>query len=208
MQDHQDRDRIAFQGRLGEDAFVRAEKLARRVLVPGGVRLGTLCLAAGVAFLILALLASGEGALSWFVLSLGAFAGAWLLRDRTRELWRKDPVLSKLQSGWIDEGGILAQTADQESRTSWDAFTGYARSGDLVVLFQGPLRYLPFPREMFAEDAAWEGFLALVDSRLYRLPETPQETISVLLRKPVWVTLLVVFLLSLAFALWYGLTQS
>lgn len=166
------------------------------------MKLSTLCLIAGVAFLLLALLAdTRDGALSWLPLSLGAFGAAWLFRDRTRDQWREDPILRAFQSGWADDGGIQSQSESQESRLAWDAFTGYARAGDLLVLFQGPLRYLPFSRDLFAETSAWEDFLALVDSHLYLLSGPPQEK-SFLGRKAVWLTLLIAFLLSVAFALW------
>lgn len=197
-----DAKRVAFHGRLDAETYIRADALASRSLGMKGTKLSTLCLVAGVAFLLLALLAdTRDGALSWMPLSLGAFGAAWLFRDQTREQWRKDPVLRAFQSGWVDDGGIQTQRESQESRMAWDAFTGYARAGDLLVLFQGPMRCLPFSRDLFGDDSAWEDFLALVDSHLYLVSGPPEEK-SFLARKAVWMTLLIAFLLSVLFALW------
>jgi hypothetical protein len=203
-----DAKRVAFRGRIGEEAYVRAQDLAARSSGRKGTPISTLCLVAGAFFLLLALAASGDGALSWLVLSGLALGAAWLLRDRTRELWRQDPVLQALQSGWIDDGGLLLQSQGSESRISWEAYSGYAQEGDLLVLFQGPLRYLPFSRDLFPEASDWDDFLALVDSHLYRAGFSSPKAKSLLTGKPFWITILIAFLLSVAFALWNGLWNT
>ena len=123
------------------------------------------------------------------------------VRDRTRELWRRDPVHQAIQSGWVDDGGLQLQSQGSESRAAWDAYTGYAQEGDLLVLFQGPLRFLPFPRNLFAEGTDWNDFLALVDSRLHRMSGPAKEK-SLFGYKAFWITVLAAFLLAVAFAVW------
>jgi hypothetical protein len=199
-----DAKRVAFRGRIDEDTYIRAQNLAARTSGQTGTKVSTLCLGAGGFFLLLALVASGDGAFSWFFLSTGSFGAAWLFRDRTRELWRKDPVMQAIQSGWADDGGLELWSQSSESRIAWDAYTGYAQEGDLLVLFQGPQRFLPLPRNLFAETPDWEDFLALVDSHLYRLSGPPKVK-SLLAGKPFWITVLVAFLLAVAFAVWNGL---
>ncbi|HEV7506624.1 MAG TPA: hypothetical protein VGS07_17145 [Thermoanaerobaculia bacterium] len=69
--------RVAFRGRLDAETYIRADALASRSLGKAGTKLSTICLIAGAAFLLLALLAdTREGALSWLPLSLGAFGAA------------------------------------------------------------------------------------------------------------------------------------
>jgi len=193
--------RVAFRGRIDEDTYVHAQDFATRASGGKGTKVSTLCLAASAFFLLLALAASGNGALSWYLLSAGAFSAAWLFRDRTRELWRRDPVHQAIQSGWVDDGGLQLQSQGSESRAAWDAYTGYAQEGDLLVLFQGPLRFLPFPRNLFAEGTDWNDFLALVDSRLHRMSGPAKEK-SLFGYKAFWITVLAAFLLAVAFAVW------
>jgi hypothetical protein len=195
--------RVAFRGRIDEDTYIRAQNLAARASGQTGTKVSTLCLVAGAFFLLLALAASGDGAFSWSFLSAGAFGAAWLFRDRTRELWRRDPVHQAIQSGWANDGGLELQSQDSESRAAWDAYTGYAQEGDLLVLFQGPLRFLPFPRNLFAQGPDWDDFLALVDSRLHRVSGPPKVK-SLFAYKAFWITILAAFLLAVAFAVWNG----
>lgn len=195
---------VAFRGRLSEDDYVRAQALAARTLSQGGTPLYKGCFGAGVVLLVLALMASGDGAYSWFLLSVVAFAAAWVLRDRTRELYRKDPGLQAYQSGWINDGGLLLMRQNVESRIGWGTYTGYAQEGDLLLLFEGPYRYLPFSRSLFAEGPDWEDLLALVDSHLYRVSRHPEPK-SILSSRPFWITILILFLLSAAFAIWNSL---
>ncbi len=195
--------RVAFRGRIDEDTYIRAQNLAARASGQTGTKVSTLCLVAGAFFLLLALTASGDGAFPWFFLSAGAFGAAWLFRDRTRELWRRDPVHQAIQSGWANDGGLELQSQSSESRIAWDTYTGYAQEGDLLVLFQGPLRFLPFSRNLFAAGPDWEDFLALVDSRLHRVSGPPKVK-SLFGYKAFWITVLASFLLAVAFAYWNG----
>ena len=121
-----------------------------------------------------------------------------MLRDRTRELYRKDPGLQAYQSGWINDGGLLLMRQNVESRIGWGTYTGYAQDGDLLLLFEGPYRYLPFSRNLFAEGADWEALLALVDSHLYRVAPYSGPK-SIFNSRAFWIVILVLFLLSAAF---------
>jgi hypothetical protein len=82
-----------------------------------------------------------------------------------RRRWRQMIALHGALSGTVGAAGVRWKTGLSESFFSWDRIVKARDVGDLLLLSYGPRCALYFPREFFADDAAWDAFKAIVRTR-------------------------------------------
>jgi hypothetical protein len=82
-----------------------------------------------------------------------------------RRRWRQMIALHGALSGTVGAAGVRWKTGLSESFFSWDRIVKARDVGDLLLLSYGPRCALYFPREFFADEAAWDAFKAIVRTR-------------------------------------------
>ena len=84
------------------------------------------------------------------------------LRFLQRRQWRRMTALHGTVAGAVGADGIGWNTALAESRYAWNRIVRTREADGLVLLHYAPRCALYFPREFFADEAAWEAFRSTV----------------------------------------------
>jgi len=90
------------------------------------------------------------------------------LRLMYRLHWRRLIRLHGAVSGSVAADGIGWNTAVADSRYGWDRIVKAREADGLVLLHYAPRCALYFPREFFANEAAWEAFRSAVRTYAHR----------------------------------------
>jgi hypothetical protein len=82
-----------------------------------------------------------------------------------RRHWRRMTALHGALAGTVGATGIRWKTGIGESFFPWEKIVRAREIGDMVLLHYAPRCALYFPREFFADEAAWEAFRSIVRTR-------------------------------------------
>lgn len=164
---------IHFNGRITQAIYLKAQDLHR-----GSAKIGRLI---GASFLILILVAVGVG-LIWgqetFLLFLPIliapvaffFLGRWAPRWQAITYWRGYKALQEPISGIASAQGITLKGSHFQGDLTWNTYSGYKHSADILLLYETPEQPHVFPKAFFKQEGDWEAFVELVKRKV------PQKT--------------------------------
>jgi hypothetical protein len=163
---------IDFSGTLSQADYIKAY---RELVRPTFIRLVPFLLLFVLIPIISALITSN--ALSFNSLSIPLVAAlvmtlvlGYFYLYGGRQAWHNLPLSVRLPvQGEISETGMIWNTEVGETNFKWAAFTHYVKTTELLLLYQGAAATL-LPRTFFADDAAWNAAVALIQSHVSATP--------------------------------------
>lgn len=162
---------INFSGTLTQSEYLKAY---RELVRPTFVRLAPLLLL----FLVIPIITGWvSGGLSFInlVVPLGVglaltLALGYFYLYGGRQAWHTLPLSVRLPvQGEISEAGLVWNTDVGETKFKWAAFTHFVKTTELLLLYQGAAATL-LPRAFFADDAAWNAAVALIQTHVSATP--------------------------------------
>ena len=164
---------IPFHGQYDQDLFYKSVMLANQP--PKNRRLVRtfmlLFIAAAVVVLVMRLADSGDvlGNATYIALMMlvGAFLGRSYLQPylAAREMWKNPSVRRKL-AGVVTQKGILYRLDAGENEILWERFLRVRKVKNLITLTTREGLLVIFPRAFFKNDADWQKFERLVNTRV------------------------------------------
>jgi hypothetical protein len=85
-----------------------------------------------------------------------------------RRQWRRLIELQGTLAGTVDATGVRWKTGIGELNFPWEKIVKARELGEMVLLHYTPRCALYFPREFFADEAAWDAFRSIVRTRAKR----------------------------------------
>jgi hypothetical protein len=159
---------IAFQGRLDEKAFRRAQ-LAH---LGGKPTLG--CLAAVILVMLFGLISPLFGredvGAEDIALPIGIVIAAVVLvlvyRRWMRKAWTSNRLVQTAMSGEADDEALRLETEYSKTRVPWNMFLKYRMTLELVAIYGAQNLFFLFPRSFFSSDREWDEFRVLVAAKV------------------------------------------
>lgn len=164
---------IIFRGQYDKDLFFRSVMLANQP--PKNQRLVRsfmlVFILAAVVVLIARLIETGDILGNAMYIAVMMIVGAFLARSYlqpylgARNMWANPSVRRKL-SGVVTKRGIRYQLEEGDSEILWERFNRVRKVNNLVTLVTREGLLVIFPRTFFKNDADWQRFERLVDTRI------------------------------------------
>lgn len=159
---------IAFQGRLDEEIYLRANTAH----MGGKWALG--CSAAAIVFILFGLISPligrGNVRAEDFALPIGIVIGVVVLvlvyRRSMRKKWASNRLAQAAMSGEAGEEALRLETEYSKARMPWNVFLKRRMTPELVVIYGAQNLFFLFPRSFFSSDRDWEEFRALVAAKV------------------------------------------
>jgi hypothetical protein len=164
---------IAFSGQYDKELFFRSVMLANQP--PKNQRLVRsfmlVFILAAVVVLIARLIDTGDILGNAMYIAVVMIVGAFLARSYlqlylgARSMWANPSVRRKL-SGVVTKKGIRYQLEEGHNEILWERFNRVRKVNSLVTLVTREGLLVIFPRTFFKNDADWQRFERLVDTRI------------------------------------------
>ena len=164
---------ISFRGQYDKDLFFKSVMLANRP--PKNRRYVQIFMSVfiviAIGVLISRLIESGDiyGNASYIVIVMiiGAFLGGSYLQPyfAARRMWANPSVRRKL-AGVVTKKGIIYQLEAGNNEILWERFNRVRKVKNLVTLITREGLLVIFPRTFFKNEADWQRFEHLVDTKV------------------------------------------
>jgi len=164
---------ISFRGQYDQDLFLKSVMLANQ---PPKSRLFvrtfmSVFIVAAVAVLVLRLIETGDILSNATYIVLVMIIAAFLARSYLqpylagRQMW-KNPSVRRTLNGVVTKKGILYQLDVGKNEIQWERFNRVRKIHNLTTLVTREGLLLIFPQHFFRNQADWERFNNLVDSKI------------------------------------------
>ena len=164
---------ISFRGQYDRDLFFKSVMLANQ---PPRSRLYvrtllSVFLIAAIVVLVSRLAETGDFLANATYIVLVMIIAAFLARSylqpylAARQLW-KNPAVQRKLTGTITKKGILYQLETGNNEILWERFTRVRKARNLTTLVTREGLLVIFPHHFFRNQADWERFNNLVDSKI------------------------------------------
>jgi hypothetical protein len=161
---------IPFQGQLDESMLRRSTVTALRPTRGRLLFIACWGLALVWSFIVLPL-THGQSLDLTLLIPVLVFVGLMLYLTFVwgpRKQMRTNKLAQGPRTGTIGEEGVHIETSYSKADFPWDVFTRAKIAKDLVLLYNSAVGSAvhPFPREFFASEMDWNGFVELVHRRI------------------------------------------
>ena len=164
---------IAFRGQYDKNLFYKSVMLANQA--PKNRRfVQTIMLVfvvAAIVILVARLIETrdvlGNATYITLVMIIGAFLARSYLQPylAARKMW-KNPAIRRQLTGVITKSGIRYQLEEGGNEILWDRFTRVRKVRNLITLVTREGLLVIFPRPFFNNEADWQKFGKLVDTKI------------------------------------------
>lgn len=164
---------ISFRGQYDQELFYKSVMLANQP--PKSRRyvqtFMSMFIVAAIVVLVSRLIESGDILGNATYIALVMLIGAFLLRSflqpylAARKLWANPAVRRKL-NGVVTKKGISYQLEAGTNEILWERFMRVRKTRNLVTLTTREGLLVIFPRRFFKNDADWQKFERLVETRI------------------------------------------
>jgi Ca2+/Na+ antiporter len=166
---------ISFEGQITKEDFRIAYQISIKQRI-GILRwLLMLCLVISCLMVALLILVSGriqvENVLLLLASVLLVLLFAFLPRLAARSYNKEGNDYRFPIHGTISDEGLFLSTRNSEGTVKWTAFTGYACSGDRLLLFRGKRMFNMLTRDLFSSEEEWDQVIDFIEERIPGKPK-------------------------------------
>jgi hypothetical protein len=155
---------ISFHGKITEDVFVKAQRLA--------LRKHMLAFFAFAIIVVLLVTVTKKSVDKWDLIGVPLGLGValfflyFLQVWKWRRIYRRSPYLQETISGSLSDQTFLAQTATAQTDTPWDSFIKAKIGRELVLLYRSPVLTNIVSKQFFLSDDDWQLAVKLIRKKI------------------------------------------